>query len=200
MTKAIVLFYNIGDLQIAVKSYAESPWFFRNLLGPWLIRREAAAYHAAAGIDGLPRCFGQVGSAALATEWIEAVQLAKKQKQSCSQELFDRIAVILDDLHQRGVALGDLHHRDVLVTDDGAVFLIDLATAWVVKKRHGRLRKFIFERLRDSDRVSLARMRARYTGADMEAAIAAVGPRAAAWHRRGRRFKAFVDRVRRKKT
>jgi hypothetical protein len=199
LTKATVLFYRVGELQIAVKSYAESPWLMRCLLGPWLIRREAAAYRAAAGIDGLPRCFGRVGPAALATEWLDAEQLAKKQKESCSPEIFDRIAAILDDLHLKGVALGDLHHRDVLVTDDDEVFLIDLATAWVLKEGHGRLRRIIFERLKDSDRVSLARMRARYTGADMEAAIAAVGPRAAAWHRRGRRFKAFVDRLRGKK-
>jgi tRNA A-37 threonylcarbamoyl transferase component Bud32 len=199
LTKATVFFYRQGDFQIAVKSYAESPWLIRSLLGPWLIRREAAAYSAAAGIDGLPRCFGQVGPAALATEWLEAEQLAQKPKQSCSPKLFDRIATIIDDLHQRGVALADLHHRDVLVTDDGEVFLIDLATAWVLKQRHGRLRRYVFERLCDSDRVSLARMRARYTGADMEAAIAEVGPRAAAWHRRGRRFKALVDRLRGKK-
>jgi hypothetical protein len=199
LTKATVHFYREGELAIAVKSYAESPWLIRNLLGRWLIRREAAAYRAAAGVDGLPRCFGRIGPFALATEWIEAEQLARKEKQSCSPALFDRIAGILDQLHQRGVALADLHHRDVLVTGDSSVYLIDLATAWCLGKRPGWLRQVIFERLKDADRVSLARMRARFTGTDEAAAIAAVGVGAAAWHRRGRRVKAVINRLRGKR-
>jgi hypothetical protein len=66
--------------------------------------------------------------------------------------------------------------------------LVDLATAW--------RRRLWFERFRDADRVALARMRARFTGGDVEAAVRAVGHGAAAWHRRGRRAKALLDRLR----
>jgi hypothetical protein len=42
-------------------------------------------------------------------------------------------------------------------------------------------------------------MRARFTGGDVAAAVAAVGPSAAAWHARGRRLKALLDRLRGKR-
>jgi hypothetical protein len=47
--------------------------------------------------------------------------------------------------------------------------------------------------------VNLARMRARFTGADVDAAVTSVSPSAAAWHSRGRRIKKFLDRLRGKR-
>ncbi len=198
-TKATVLFYRVDGIGVAVKSYAEGPWLIRHLLGRWLISREAAAYRAAAGVAGLPEFFGRLGPFALATEWIAAHPLATCSGREFEPSFFDRIAVILDDLHARGIALADLHHRDVLVTDDGTPVLVDLAMAWRLGERPWRWRRALFARFRDADRVALARMRARFTGGDMDEAIAAVGPEAAAWHRRGRRVKAWFDRLRGKR-
>jgi len=198
-TKATVLFYRVDGIGVAVKSYAERPWMIRHALGRWLISREAAAYRAAAGVAGLPAFYGRLGPFALATEWIAARPLAHCAGQEFDQGFFDRIATILDTLHARGIALADLHHRDVLVAEDGSPYLIDLAMAWRLGERPGRWRKMLFARFRDADRVALARMSARFTGGDMEAAVAAVGPTAAAWHRRGRRVKALFDRLRGKR-
>ena len=94
------------------------------------------------------------------------------------------------------MALADLHHRDVLLGGDDSLYIVDLATAWVLGKRPGPIRKKIFERFCESDRVNLARMRARFTGGDVDTAVASVSPVAAAWHRRGRRVKHLWDRLR----
>ncbi len=84
----------------------------------------------------------------------------------------------------------------MLVAADGTVRVVDLATAWVLGPRPGALRRLIFRRLAEADRVNLARMRARFTGGDPAAAAASVSPAAAARHRRGRRLKAAFDRLR----
>jgi len=162
----------------------------------WLIRRETAAYVAAKGVAALPAFLGRLGPCALATEWVDAEPLKAREGALLDNGLFDRLAAILDELHGRGVALADLHHRDVLLTADGSLYLVDLATAWVLGPRPGWLRRRLFNRFRESDRVNLARMRARFTGGDVEAAVASVSPEAAAWHRRGRRIKAWLDRLR----
>ncbi len=99
----------------------------------------------------------------------------------------------------RWIALGDLHHRDVLVDRDGVIHIIDLATAWILGKRPGPLSRAIFRRLRDVDFVAVARMRARWCGGDVESAPATVSPSAAAWHARGRKVKALLDRLRRRR-
>ncbi len=195
-TKADVLFFDLGDQRVAVKSYASRGALIRNTLGRWLIRREAAAYEAAAEVAALPAFLGRPEPYALATEWVDAEPLKAKEGALLDDALFDRLAAILDELHGRGVALADLHHRDVLLTADGTIYLVDLATAWVLGPRPGPLRRRLFDRFRESDRVNLARMRARFTGGDVEAAVASVSPEAAAWHRRGRWIKGWLDRLR----
>jgi len=182
-----------------VKDYGSRPCLVRQTLGRYLVRREAKAYRSAAGLPGLPRFLGRVGPFALALEWIEAAPLARPAPGTVPAAAFDRLERIVSGLHERGVALGDLHHRDVLVGEDGTVHLIDLATALVLGHRPGPLRRALFRRFRDQDRVALARLRARYCGGDEDAAIDAVGRRAASRYRRGRRAKAAWDRLRGKR-
>jgi hypothetical protein len=196
LSKADVLFYELEGRRIAVKTYAPRGILIRATLGRWLISREAAAYEAAAGAEGLPAYLGRPQAYSLATEWVNAEPLRARSGERLDDRVFDRLAAVLDELHGRGVAVADLHHRDVLVAIDGGVWVIDLATAWVLGPRPGPLRRHVFARLCESDRVNLARMWARFTDGDEAAATASVSPAAAAWHRRGRRLKNAFDRLR----
>lgn len=195
-TKADVEFYEIDVLRVAVKTYQPRNTIARNSLGRWLIRREASAFRAVAGMEAVPEFLGRIGPFAIATRWVDAVPLKAHTGGRLDDEIFDRLARIVSQFHDRGVALADLHHRDVLLADDGSLFVLDLATAWVVGDRPGPLGRYLFERFCESDRVNLARMRARFTGGDPAEAVASVSPAAAAWHRRGRKAKAVLDRLR----
>jgi hypothetical protein len=198
-SKADVLFFELDGERVAVKTYAGRSAILRNSLGRWLIRREAAAYEAAGGIDALPTFLGRLGPHALATRWVDAEPLRDRTGVRLDDGLFDRLGAVLDELHGRGVALADLHHRDVLLGADEELYIVDLATAWVLGRRPGPLRRRLFERFCESDRVNLARMRARFTGGDVDAAVASVSPAAAAWHRRGRLLKSLLNSLRGKR-
>jgi hypothetical protein len=195
-TKADLLFYRLDDLGVALKTYAQRPAVIRWFLGRWLIARETAVYRAAVGVAGLPRFLGRLSSCALATEWVPARSLSELRGQGVDEAVFDVVGELLDRLHDRGIAVADLHHRDVLLAEDGSVYLVDLASAWLLGSRPGRIRRMIFDRLSDLDRIALGRMRARWTGRDEKEAIAAVGGPTAVWHARGRGVKATLDRLR----
>lgn len=197
-TKADVFVYRLRDLTIALKDYASRPLLIRNTLGRYLVRRETAAYRAVGRLSGLPRFLGRVGPFALATEWIDARPLSQLASDKVPDECFDRLEALVASLHQRGVALADLHHRDVLVGAQGSIHIVDLATAWVAGPRAGRIRRRLFVGFCGQDRVALARMRARFTGGEESVAVAAVGASAASWHRRGRQLKSWLDRLRRR--
>jgi hypothetical protein len=191
-TKADLLFYRLGEEGWAVKSYGRRPFWIRHTLGRWLIRRECAAYRAAGELAGLPAFLGRLGPFALATEWIDARPLSERRGERVDEEVFERAAAALERLHDRGVALVDLHHRDLLVTPDGSVFFVDLAAAWRRSRRPGALGRRVFLRLTELDRAALARLRGRWTGRPVEAD----GSAAARWHARGRRIKNLLDRLR----
>lgn len=195
-TKADVLFYRVDGRGIAVKDYRPRPWWIRHTLGRWLVRRESAAYGASAGVAGVAVFIGRLGPCTLATERFPGEPLSRRRREGVEPDVFERLDRILDRLHARGVALGDLHHRDVLLADDGSLCVVDLAAAWVRGERPSAWRRRVFERLCDQDRVAAARMRARFTGGDPAAAVEAVGGRAARWHRRGVWVKSRLDRLR----
>jgi hypothetical protein len=195
-TKADVVVYPLDGIELAVKDYAPRPFLVRNTLGRLLIRRETAAYRASEGIAGLLDFLGRVGPFALATRWVDARPLSSLRDRALDDATFDRVDGIVGALHERGVALGDLHHRNVLVGSDGSLYITDLAMALVLGVRPGRWRRYLFERWRDQDRVALARMRARFTGRDEAEAVAAVGRTAAAWYGRGRGVRRVWDRLR----
>ncbi len=193
-TKADVLLGRIGDRPVAIKDYGPRPALVRVVLGRWLTAREVRAYVAAGDLEGLPACLGRRGPTALVLERVPGRPLAELAVGDVRTATFDRLDGVLAALHARGVALGDVHHRDVLVTADGDVRVVDLATAWV--RGRAPWSRWIFRRFRDQDRVAAARLRARYLGGDEGRAIESVGRSAAAWHRRGRTWKRWVDRLR----
>jgi hypothetical protein len=196
-TKADVLLYRLDGLDVAVKDYGPRPFLIRNTVGRFLIRRESHAYAAAAGISGLPSFLGRLGPYSLALQYVDARPLAEDDRPR-DDAFFDGLDAVVGELHTRGIALGDLHHGDVLVTAGDDLYIVDLATAWVAGESAGPVRRAIFRRLCDLDRVAAARMRARWTGGDPDKAAASVGRSIAAWHLRGRRLKSFWNRIRRR--
>lgn len=194
-TKADVFFHEVGGRRVVVKSYGGRPWWVRLTFGRWLIARERRAYAAAAGAAGLPRLLGSPDPWSLAIEWIDAEPLSGLGGARLDPAILDRLDAVVAGLHARGVALGDLHHRDVLVGGAG-VFVVDLATAWVLGAHPGPWRRWVFHRLSMQDRLAAARLRARFTGVPEEEALATVPEEARRWHARGRALKRAFDRIR----
>jgi hypothetical protein len=184
----------VDGVRVAVKDYAPRGVLVRNTLGRFLAAREARALERARGSGGVVTLLGRLSPFAIATLWVDATPLARSANPP--ESWFDGLDAIVRRLHERGVALGDLHHRDVLVARDGSPLVVDLATALVLGPRPGPLRRALFERWREQDLVALARMRARAAGRSPEDAVAELGGSAAAWHARGRRLKRALDRLR----
>ena len=193
-TKADLVVYRAPDGLIAVKDYSSRPWIVRQIIGRTMIRRETRAYTHLNGMLGLPVFRGRLGPYSLATQWIDGHPLSDHEDGSVSPAIFDELQRIIERLHERGVALADLSHRDVLLCRDGSVYVLDLAMACIAGKRG--LRDRMFDRFRSGDLFAVARLRARFTGEDPAAVIAAADPRVLAWHRRGRRIKWYWDKLR----
>jgi len=199
LSKADVLVYRVEGRRVAVKDYSARPFLARHTVGRLLVGRECRAYESAGAVPGLAAFLGRLGPLAMATAWIDAIPLSDLPPGTVSPELFDRLDAVIGGLHDRGVAMSDLHHRDVLVATDGGVHLVDLAMAFVLGPRPGWLRRRLFERLSAQDRLSAARMRARFTGRSEDQALAALDPAVLRLWRAGRRIKGLWDRLRRKR-
>lgn len=191
-SKADVFRVRLDGRDVAVKDYRPRPWWVRATLGRLAVRREVRAFRDTAGVDGVPALVGRAGPVTLATEWVDGEPLAEYSG-AVAAATFDRLEAIVASLHDRGIALGDLHHRDVLVGDGGSVWIVDLATA--VHRARG-LGRIAFGWLRDLDRVAVARLRGRFLDGAEPDLDAALGARAARRWRRGRKLKAWFSKRR----
>ena len=199
LSKADVSMYRFDGRPVAVKDYGRRPFFARHTVGRLLVRRECRAYEAAGLLPGLAPFLGRLGPYTLATGWIEAIPLADLPRGAAGPAIFDQLDAVIASLHARGVAVGDLHHRDVLVSAQGSVHVVDFAAAYVLAPRPTPLARRVFEHLCAQDRLAAARMRARFTGGSEHEALAELDPATVRLWGAGRRLKALWDRLRGKR-
>ena len=141
-------------VKFLVKDYAPCGRAFRWAMGRWLARREQVAIREAAGIQGIPRNSLRIGRHALAYEFIVATPCAELPPGELPETFWDDLTRIIDDLHARGIAHGDLKTlENILVGDDGRVHLIDLTAAVVA--RQSPLHRFIYKHVSHDDRRAI---------------------------------------------
>src|SRR5262245_17903780 len=155
---------------LVVKDVAHRPFWVRDILGPFQLRREARAYRRLAGLEGIPSLFQMIDRRALALERIDGRPIREAPRGSVPPVFFDRLLALIQEIHPRGVAHGDLHHGDVLVAPGDRPYVIDFSTASFAGRRRGRARKFFFDQARLADLRNVAKLRRRWLGSS-EAAV-----------------------------
>ena len=139
-SKADVHRVRLDGHSYAVKDYRPRPWLVRATLGRWSLRREERAYHALCDLPGIPAFAGRVGPYLLVTELVHGVSLADwDQGRALPDGFFTRLKCLLQQVHERGVVQGDLHHRDVLVGAAGDAWLVDFSTSLCGGAPEGKL-------------------------------------------------------------
>jgi predicted Ser/Thr protein kinase len=159
-TKALVTKIMRNGRAVIVKDFSRCSAVIRMLYGRPTLHREARAYALLQGIAGIPECFGLEGKDRLIIEYIPGRLLGSVKRGSVGSEVFDRVDEIVTRAHARGVAFGDLHTSNIIITGSGEVFLIDFALAAFARdiRRPGLLVRLFME----LDCHASNRMRARY--------------------------------------
>jgi predicted Ser/Thr protein kinase len=128
-TKADVFIARSGGVQVIVKDFSKKGFWERNLIGRMIIGREANAYAALAGIDGIPSHFKRLSPFAIAIEYLEGKDLGGLGRGEIGPGVMLQFERIIDDLHERGWVHLDLHRRTNILLIGGKVFVVDLASA-----------------------------------------------------------------------
>ncbi|MEX2497656.1 MAG: hypothetical protein WD397_02120 [Wenzhouxiangellaceae bacterium] len=136
-----------GDHELAIKAAAGS--------GPLLavnrhaLRREYRAYRRLEGLAGMPRCHGLVDNRWLVLDFIPAEPFRNAH---IGPGFFDRLLEIIQAMHERGVAHGDLKRKSNLMVDaTGAPVLLDFGAATVLRPGWHPVNRRLFEFMRQTD-------------------------------------------------
>lgn len=162
-TKADVRLVEIDRVGIVVKDFRERSFVVRHTIGRFSLSREARAYARLEALSGIPAFYGRIDAHALAFGYLAGSSLPEHRRRSVPAAFFGALAQLLDQVHERGVAIVDLHHRNVLVeAGTGRPALIDFSLALVRPRPWNLLGLWVFERARRLDRIALDRIRLRY--------------------------------------
>lgn len=127
--KADVFLTRLDGRRAIVKDYSQKGFWERNLVGRIVIGREARAYAALAGVEGLPRWSYRLSPFAFAVEYLEGKDLGSLMPGPQWAGVIRQFERTLNELHSRGWVHLDLHRRTNILLVGEKVYVVDLASA-----------------------------------------------------------------------
>ncbi|HET7319796.1 MAG TPA: hypothetical protein VFK23_11715 [Nitrospirota bacterium] len=128
-TKADVFITRSGQDRFVVKDYAQKGFWERNLVGRIVIGREARAYAALAGTEGLPSRFKRLSAFSFAVEYLEGKDFGDVEPGEIGAAVIGQFERIVRGMHGRGWVHLDLHRRTNILLVGGRIYIVDLASA-----------------------------------------------------------------------
>jgi hypothetical protein len=155
-TKADILKVTQGESEAILKDFSGKIRLVR-LLGRRQLRRERRALRRLEGLPGVPVDLGDVPPWGLLMEPIEGEPITRWRRRPREEILpmLERLARLVDRIHERGVAHLDLRKRDnILVSAEGVPSIIDFNASFCFDP--GSLgARLVFPVLRRVDRAAL---------------------------------------------
>lgn len=146
---------------VVVKDYGRESAPFKLLLGKYLAGREAAALRRATGISGVPRLLGRPRPWALATEYMHATSVTALSSPRIDEPFIRGLTHIIDELHRRGIAHGDLENLDnIMVAVNGNPAIVDFTAAIMLGLNP--LAALAFPYVRDNDYRAILKLKSVY--------------------------------------
>ena len=162
-TKAEILLFDWEGALVVAKDFRGCGLFVRNSVGRFSIARECRAYETLAGLAGIPRLIGRIDAHAFAYGYIAGTPLPKFDRHSVPASFLRTLEKLLVAIHARGVAIADLHHRNVIVQEPSQEpALIDFSLALRQPSAWNLPGRWVFRQAQQLDRIAVARIRARY--------------------------------------
>jgi hypothetical protein len=114
---------------VIVKECSRAP-FIPRLFGRISLSLEEAALRRLKGMEGVPAFICRPSPYVIHISAIEGRPLDKMKSGELSESCFEALVSLIQGIHARGVAHGDLHQRNILVDQDRSS-IIDFSTAYV---------------------------------------------------------------------
>lgn len=155
-TKADILRVSHEGSEAILKDYSGKSWPVR-LFGRRQLRRERRALRRLQGLSGVPIELGEVPPWGLLMEPVRGEPITRWRRRSPEEILpmVKRLVLLVDQIHERGVAHLDLRKRDnILVSRDGVPNIIDF-NASVCFEPGSLGARLVFPVLRRVDRAAV---------------------------------------------
>jgi hypothetical protein len=155
-----VLLIRVGSEEAVLKDYSGADPWFRRLVGPLSVRREARALRQLDGVRGVPRLMRVIGHEALLLEYVPGTSARHVPPGGLTPEFFERFYRLVERLHEAGVAHCDLRSQgNILVGTDGKPHVVDFTANFRRGRSWNVAARWIYGKFCEADRVAVARLK-----------------------------------------
>ncbi len=149
------------------KTWGRRPWIERIIIGRWLARREGRIIRTLQDLPGFPRFLYHPDPVTIAMTRLEAEPVPEvKQAGAVDVRYFDRLAVLLREMHRRGVNHGDLRRKNLLRApgDPSRPCVVDFTQSLNLGRRRRGLRAWVFREAQRIDWTTFAKLKRWFLG------------------------------------
>lgn len=155
-----VLLIRSGAEEAVLKDFTKTDRWFRRLVGPLSVRREARALEQLAGTRGVPRLLRRVNRYALLMEYIPGASAREVPPGGLPPEFYERFYRLVDRLHDAGIAHCDLRSQgNILIGADGEPHVVDFTAHFRRGRRWNPAARWLYAKFCEADRVAVARLK-----------------------------------------
>lgn len=148
-----------GTLVVA-KDIGSLPYWFRLFYGRHVLSREWKAMNALRNFPEVPLPLYRPDPDCIVMEFRAGEPAHSLPKGKEMAVLLDRLQVVVQKFHERGITHGDLHRSNILRSEDGSITLIDWATSSIFGASPRGLRRWAFNEFRYLDLRCVAKVKA----------------------------------------
>ena len=161
-TQPDIFLCEIDGEKFVLKTYERCGFLIRNLWGRWVTKKEFSNLNSLQNVEGVPVIYGIVQPCGILMEHIKGAPLRERKKAIPDRTILEKLESIVNTVHKRHIAHGDIRRKNILVTTAGVVYLIDWATAFRWKEKGNMLARSFFRNLCHVDRIKIIEMKEHY--------------------------------------
>lgn len=163
-TRPIIWIVEENGVRAVVKDFSGNRFLFRNIVGRFLIWREAKAYGKLQGIKGVPLFYGVMEGLALAVQEIPGRNLENLEKEMhLPHTFFESMETLVNAFHERGLAHCDLKRApNTLLGTDGMPYVVDWAAAISKSELWFPPFNLVFRRFMLDDKMAIVKLALRH--------------------------------------
>jgi len=163
-TRPTIWIMEENGVRAIVKDFSANRFFFRNIVGRFLVWRETKAYKKLRGIKGIPTLYRVIDGLALVMEEVPGRNLENLEKEiKLPENFFDALKDLVTSFHRRGLAHCDLKRApNILLGNDGLPHIIDWSASISESEFRFPPLNFIYRRFLLDDYMAIMKLKLRH--------------------------------------